>query len=319
MITPDALTEILQTVHLESTVLCHCELTAPWGIYIDGDEAAVFHIVTKGCCFLKVDNQPTTISLSTGDFVVISPNLGHVISDNPNSPVINLEKLLFDYQSNSHKPLPNGHKTLRHGGGGTLTKMLSGCFWFRDYPKNPLLTALPPLIHIKGEEGRAVPWLEMTLQFIACEIETDKPASLAVMTRLADVLFVQAIRAYLDGLEGERSSWLQALTDSSMRKALDLIHHHPEENWTVASLAKQVAMSRSAFAARFTQLVGQPPLQYLTAWRMQKAAQLLRDDQGTNIKEIAKRVGYDSEIAFSRAFKRWADVAPGAFRRGGCW
>lgn len=307
MLVADALTEVLETVHLESTVFCRSELTAPWGIRIGEEHGAMFHIVADGQCWLKVDELLMPLLLKSGDFVVLPHGHGHILSDDPTSPIVPLETVMLIE--------PNyGYKTLCYGKGGTATNLVSGCFDFRGHPKNPLLAALPPLIHVKSESDRVLPWLENTLKFITCETTINLPGGQTVITRLADILFIQAVRAHLADLDNGQDGWLGALSDPDIGSALGLIHRHPEWRWTVASLAERVVMSRSAFASRFEQLVGQPPLQYLTTWRMHKATKLLRYDR-TAIEEIAAQVGYGSEVAFSRAFKRWAGVSPGTYRR----
>ena len=232
----------------------------------------------------------------------------HTISDELTSPVTHLDEMSF---------VPNhGYKRRVYGGGGETTELLSGVFQFRGDRRNPLLSALPPFIQVKSEAGRLIPWLETTMQYIASEIAISQLGCQTVVARLADILFIQTVRAYIAGLSHE-GNWLRALTDAEIGMALSLIHRHPETSWTVALLAEQIPMSRSAFAARFAHLVGQPPMQYLTIWRMVKATELLRESQ-LGIREIAVQVGYDSEVAFRKAFKRWARVAPGMYRREHC-
>lgn len=156
-------------------------------------------------------------------------------------------------------------------------------------------------------------WLEANLQFVASEMASGLPGAQTVVSRLADILFVQAIRAYLAESGARSKGWLRGLLDPQIGHALALMHQRPEAPWTVQSLAADVGMSRSAFAARFTDLVEESPLVYLTRWRMSRASTLLRGTSG--IAEVATKVGYDAESAFSKAFKRWMGKAPGAYRR----
>lgn len=310
MLIPDALTEILQTIHLESTILGTGQFTAPWGVRLPGDDEdeAIVHVVMQGQLWLLLSEQSPPIPLVSGDLVILLQSRDHVICDELTSPIVDLEEVI------AIQPI-HGHKQIVFGGGGLLTELVSGVFKFRgDRHHNPLLSALPPLIHIKNEAGRLVPWLETTLQFIASEIEINQMGCQTILARLADVLFIQAVRAYVAELPAAEGNWLCALKDAEIGVALSQIHRYPHRAWTVALLAEQISMSRSAFAARFTQLVGQPPMQYLTAWRMVKAANLLRESQ-LGIRDIAVQVGYESEVAFSKAFKRWAGVAPGIYRR----
>jgi transcriptional regulator GlxA family with amidase domain len=189
-----------------------------------------------------------------------------------------------------------------------------GCFRFEDRKNDLLIGALPPVVVLRAERNRAVPWLEATLGFIASEVQSGRPGASIVVNRLADVLFIQILRGYLAQLSSELPGWLRALSEPQIGAALSLVHQNPEQAWTVGSLASRVGMSRSAFAERFAHAVGIPPLEYVTRWRMQKAAGLLRDGSAT-LAEVAGRVGYDSESAFSKAFKRSLGTTPGAYRR----
>lgn len=310
MLIPDALTDVLQTVHLKNTHSGNFQFTSPWGVRIpnDNDDEVAYHIVMKGQCWLLLEGEISPIFLERGDLVILLKRLEHIICDRPSSPTVDV------YEVIKIKPY-HGYKQISYGGGGEATELLSGCFEFLgDRVHNPLLSALPPILHIKNEQSSLVPWLEKTLQFIAAEIAIGQLGCQTVVARLVDVLFVQAVRAYVTGLAEEQGNWLSALMDVEIGIALSLMHRSPHNSWTVASLAEQIPMSRSAFAARFTQLVGQPPMQYLTTWRMVKAADLLRESQLT-IRDIATQTGYESEVAFSKAFKRWAGIAPGIYRR----
>ncbi|MBW4471102.1 MAG: AraC family transcriptional regulator [Stenomitos rutilans HA7619-LM2] len=310
MLLPDALTDILQSIHLQSTILGTALFTAPWSVRIpddDHDEATI-HVVMQGQCWLFLELRSQLIHLEAGDLVVLLQGQEHILCDDPASPTVNLEAVI------ARKPDP-GYKQLAYGGGGSLSQLVSGTFKFRgDRTHNPLLLALPEFIHVKNETGQLIPWLETTLQFIASEIEINQLGCQCVLSRLADVLFIQAVRAYVAELPVNQANWLRALTDIEIGMALSLIHHYPNRAWTVASLAEQLSMSRSTFAERFNQLVGQPPVQYLTTWRMVKAAELLRESQ-FRIREIGAQVGYTSEVSFSKAFKKWAGTAPGVYRR----
>ncbi|MUL35458.1 AraC family transcriptional regulator [Gloeocapsopsis dulcis] len=304
----DALTEILKSVKLHSTVHCRSEFSAPWGVQIDSMEDASFHVVIRGNCWLEVDGMNTPIPLVGGDLVVLPTGVAHTLRDRLDSPAVMLGELL------ANRPC-QGQLKLQYGKGGTSTTVLCGKASFENRDLNPLLSALPPLILIKGEDGQIVEWLDSTLQFIACETVSNRPGAEMMITYLSNILFIQAVRAYLVGLkQQEEGGWLRALVDSQMSIALALIHQHPETNWTVEMLAKQVNMSRSAFAARFKWLVGEAPLQYITRWRMYQAVDLLRSGNLT-VTEIAQRVGYDSETAFSKAFKRQIGQSPNQYRK----
>jgi transcriptional regulator GlxA family with amidase domain len=183
-----------------------------------------------------------------------------------------------------------------------------------DGAHHPLLPVLPKVIALRARDGHAAAWLAPTLSFLAAEAGTELPGARTVVSRLADILFIQVVRAHLGSAPEQVSGWLGALRDPQIGSALGCMHEDPAHPWTVEALAQRVAMSRSTFAARFAEIVGEPPLHYLTRWRMQKARSLLREGR-VPLSEVAARVGYDSEAAFSKAFKRAVGEAPGAYRR----
>jgi AraC-like DNA-binding protein len=237
----------------------------------------------------------------------------HVIRDSPaTAPLPKAEVLEACRRTGGCQP----GGIFRYGGGGALTTIIGGGFQIENGERSPLLAALPSIIHVPGDGGSAVRWLESTLQFVAAEMAAGQPGAETVVSRLADILFVQAVRAHLAQSGEHATGWLRALTDRKIGPALSLIHQRPERPWTVESLAFEIGMSRSAFAARFTELVGEPPLGYLTRWRMTKASRLLRSTT-SSIGEVAGQVGYEAEAAFSKAFKRWNGLAPGTYRRNG--
>ncbi len=232
---------------------------------------------------------------------------GHIICDALSSPIT-------DFVDTSIMRPNHGYNSISFGGDGLPIELVAGCFQVRGDFRNPLLSSLPNLIHIRRSRGQLVPWLETTLQYITAELAISQLGFQTVIARLVDVLFIQAVRAYVTTISDDRRNWLRALTDNEMVVALSLMQRFPEKPWTVASLAEQIPMSRSAFSARFTELVGQPPMQYLTTWRMVKATELLRESQ-LGLRSVATRVGYKSEISFSKAFKQWSGIAPSFYRQ----
>jgi AraC-like DNA-binding protein len=305
----DVLTDVLQTLRVSAACHGRLELTAPWGLSVTASEDAKFHVVLHGNCWLDVEGFDHAIPLSSGDLVALPHGHPHALRDDPRTPTQPLLKALG-------RGLCQGDSVVATGGGGTKTSLISGFFRFEDRRQNPLLAALPPVISLLGDNGRSVPWLEPTLKFIACEAASRRPGAETVISRLADVLFIQIVRGHLASLPADTPGWLGALLEPQIGAALSLLHSQPEQAWTVASLASAVGMSRSAFAARFARLVGEPPLSYLTRWRMKKAARMLREGRST-LAAIATSVGYESEAAFSKAFKRAIGSSPGAYRRAG--
>jgi AraC-like DNA-binding protein len=307
----DVLTDALEAIHLKSMIHGRLELTAPWGFRVDFGHSG-FYVVTRGTCWLEVDGVGEPVQLASGDFVLLPHGQSHVLRDNRRTRAVSAREVFTKCPESTPGCQPGGIR--RYGGGGALTTMVGGCFVFEDGGKNPLVASLPPVVHVKGDGGRAVQWLEASLQFVASEMASGQPGAETVVSRLADILFVQAVRAHMAQSADDAGGWLRAVVDPQVGAALSLMHEKPEAEWTVEALATRVAMSRSAFAARFAHLVGEPPLTYLTRWRMQKATRLLRVGHAS-IGEVAFRVGYEAEAAFSKAFKRWTGMAPGAYRR----
>ncbi len=203
---------------------------------------------------------------------------------------------------------------LRHGGGGAATHLVCGTVQFDHPAARHLVSVLPGTISVEATNASQTEWIQSTLRFMAVEAKAPRPGGETVITRLADVLVIQAIRAWIEQDPAAQTGWLGALRDQQVGRALTLIHREPARPWTVAGLADEVAMSRSAFAARFTELVGEPPMHYVARWRMQVALTWLKEE-GVALSELAYRLGYQSEAAFSRAFKRFIGVSPGAVRR----
>jgi AraC-like DNA-binding protein len=303
----DALNEVLRTLHLKGTVSCRSELSAPWGLRVPHFPGhAGFSVVARGSCWPEVDGEKKQIALAGGDFVMFPHGNTHVMRDGPGTRPVDIGTLLRSHSA--------AQKSLSYGGGGARTTLVCGCFEFEGGETNPLISALPAVIHIKGDEGQAVPWLETTLQYLASETASRLPGAETVIGHLADIIFIQAVRAYISSTGDCKKGLVRAMADPQIGQALALIHDAPQQPWTVASLALRVGMSRAGFAARFRGLVGEPPMQYLTRWRMHKAAGMLRSS-AESLAEIAAQSGYEAEAAFSKAFKRWAGHAPGAFRQ----
>jgi AraC-like DNA-binding protein len=307
----DALSEVLGHIRLKDTSwACFCA-TAPWGVGLKKAPGCVrFLYVLRGSCWLSIDRaaQPR-IALAGGDLAVLPQGHGYAIRDQPRSLTVHLDELVRRAAGAAGGVVHH----LRFGGAGAETNMIHGAFMVDDPFETPLLATLPPLIRITPDAGEAVPSFLQNLQFIAREIDAGRPGSRVVLTRMADVLFVQILRAYMETLPEGSEGFLGALRDRSMAAALGLMHQRPEDPWTVALLAREVGLSRSGFAARFAELVGEPPLGYLTRLRMQRAAMLLRD--GATLAETSEMTGYASEASFSHAFRQWAGTSPGVYRR----
>ncbi len=303
----DELSDILQAVRFRGSVFCRSHLSAPWGFSVQGRDFATFHFLTRGSSFLEVEGVEGRLALSAGDLVILPLGDPHVMRDAPSSIATELEELIARSQS-------DGRGWLRTGGGGKPTRLVCGGFQFEDRRTNPLLAGLPHVIHLRGRAGGTQTWLRMALSFLAEEADSTKAGADAVMTRLADLVFIEALRTYFSAPDAQKLRLAVALREPRISTTLVAIHRQPEADWEVGTLARHAGMSRSAFAARFRELVGEPPRSYVTRCRMSKAAGLLSSSSAT-IAEIAGQVGYVSQVGFGRAFKACLGTTPAAYRQ----
>ena len=303
----DVLTTVMDALRLRSRVFCRSELRAPWGMALKRSDYAHFHVIERGSAWLRIEGQEP-VALAGGDLVVVPHGTGHTLTDSLATKARPLGEMAGRRASES------GCVVMRGGGKGAETQLVCGSFRFERRDAHPLVELLPPLIHLRPAETPAAEWLEATLRFLAWETREAKPGTETIVSRLTDVIFVQVLRAWTLSLPEGHGGWMGALRDRHVGAALAHFHRSPERRWTNASLAEAVGMSRSRFAARFTALVGEPPLAYLSRWRLETAAGLLQDG-ALGVGEIASRVGYESDAAFSKAFRRRFGAPPGAYRR----
>jgi AraC-like DNA-binding protein len=307
--TPDPLGEALHVLRMSGTFYCRSELTAPWGLYLPPEPHSMwFHVVNAGRCWLEVDGEEPR-HLQSGDFALVPHGQGHRLVSEAGAAAPRVDGLEYDYASDRYA-------ILRYGGGGAPTSLVCGTVRFGHPAAHNLVALLPRTIVIEAAWSPApeADWMQSTLRLIAAEGRELRPGGEAVITRLSDILVIQAIRSWIAGDPAGQTGWLGALQDPRIGRAMSLVHRDPATPWSVASLARASAMSRSAFAARFTELVGEPVMRYVTRWRMQVAVDWLQHDE-TAVTELAARLGYESEAAFSRAFKRTVGISPGAARR----
>lgn len=303
----DPLGDVLHSLRLAGTFYCHSELTAPWGLTIPAmPEHVWFHIVTAGQCLLDVEGAATAV-LGPGELALVPHGRGHRVGSERQTAAPDVAQLPHQYLSDSYA-------LLRHGGGGEATTLVCGAVRFAHPAARELAAWLPYLLHVDAADDTHTEWLRATLRLIAVEAATPRPGSETLITRLSDIVIIQAIRTWLAEDPKARTGWLGALRDPQIGRALLLIHRDPARPWTVASLAAEAAMSRSAFAARFTALTGDTVIAYLRQWRMRLAQDRLAAN-GDTVSELADGLGYHSEAAFSRAFKRVTGVSPSAVRR----
>jgi AraC-like DNA-binding protein len=301
---PDAMSDVLSLVRMRGEFVCANEYSAPWSLGFR-KPVAHFHVVQRGSAWITLDGaQPTRIE--TGDLALLPLGAGHVLSSDPALPSVPIERAIAVHATREGS-------VYRMGGGGEQTHVVCGQFSFSGVLAPKLLTVLPPLIHIPAEAGRPLEWLQLTTHFLVEETRHPRPGSAIMISRLMDLLFIQTIRAW-GANRPSRLGWLSGLSDPQIGRALSAIHDEPARNWTVEALAEMAGLSRSAFATRFTDVVGKTPLKYIASWRLDLAADRLRAGGG-RIGEIASLVGYGSEAALTRAFKVQFGTTPAAFRR----
>ncbi len=302
----DALTDVLSTVRLRSAVFACASLHAPWGVSTRGLDGGIFHAVVRGRCVARLDARGAQpIDLAAGDVVLFPHGDAHTMRDHPRTSTRPIRELV--------RAGEGGVGALVVEGRGEHTQLVCGRFDLERAAPHPLLSLLPRAIHLGAGAPSLAAWLGPTVQLIASELERREPGGAAIVTRLADTLVVHAIRACIRG-DAMVGTWLGALRDPQIARALDLLHAAPREAWTVGALAERVGMSRSAFFERWSRLVGESPAVYATRWRMHVAARLLREEPSAGLADIADRVGYASEAAFSKAFKRVVGEPPSVYR-----
>lgn len=294
-------------LRLTGTLYCRAEMTAPWGLDMpELVDSMMFVIVTSGHGWLLMGEDPPLL-VQQGSMVLLPHGASYRLLSEPDSASVPL----FDIPV---ERVGERYEIMHHGGGGAITRATSGVVQFDSVAAKRLVSLLPPVLRVDAWDADSGAWLHSTLSLIAREASAMRPGGETVMTRLADILVIQAIRAWLDTAPEANLGWLAALRDPQIGRSLALIHRRPRQDWPLAELASEAGMSRSTFSARFTEMVGQPAAQYLAQWRLQLArAQLLetRDPVGV----VANRAGYQSEAAFGRAFKQFFGMPPGSVRR----
>jgi len=265
---------------------------------------AHFGMISRGNCWLSVEGMPDPLPLTGGDCFLLAPASTYALRDNPRTRA----------RSFCEAAPTNRSNVIHYGGGGIPTTVISGWFSFGQMSVKPLKRLLPELILVKADQAQTLA-LHATLQLLASEMAEPASGSDVMVNRLADILFIQCVRAHIaSSSENCNSGWLRAIFDPKIGAALKAMHERVENPWTVETLAASAGMSRSAFALRFKELLGETPLEYLTKWRMYKATGLLREGD-RKLFEVAKSVGYDSDAAFSKAFKRVLGMATKEYQR----
>ncbi|SDN57628.1 AraC family transcriptional regulator [Geodermatophilus sp. DSM 45219] len=302
----DPIGGVLADLRIRGTFYCRADLAAPWGLEMPAlDGCMSFHVVTEGSCLLEVDGARCV--LGPGDLALVPHGRGHLLRSDPDARIAGRADRLPQQYLGEH------YSVLRIDGGGPRAGLVCGVV----QPGRPgaahLLELLPPVLRVAGRDGVHGGWLPVLLGVIADEARHDRPGSEAVVTRLADVVVIQAVRSWLD-TAATGPGWLRALRDPQVGRAVARVHREPGTAWTLERLAREARMSRSSFAARFTELAGEPAMHYVARWRMHLATVALGD--GARVGELARHLGYESEAAFSRAYKRVVGVPPVTATRG---
>ena len=336
----DLLSNVLSVVRLNGGAFFTAEFTAPWSIYTPpadeiarlmdtrAESVAVFHIFIEGECWISLGDR-TAIRLTAGSVIILPQSPSHEMASSPGLESEPLVPLLTHPEGGL---IPR----INHGGGGDRTKFFCG-YLECNYRFNPLIGALPGLIiaspdgnverHVRSAtsgQPQRIPyvvlptgdaWLKSTIAHLVKEAFNSKPGTPVMLSRLIEVFYVEVLRRCIDRAPVAERGWFAAVNDPEVGFVLRLLHREPARRWTVDDLASEVGTSRSSLAARFTEIVGESPMRYLTDWRMQIAKDFIRRGE-LSLMQVASKVGYDSEVAFNRAFKREVGLPPGAWRDG---
>jgi AraC-like DNA-binding protein len=318
----DPLSDLLRTVRLTGAVFFEVAAQEPWAvgsparerilpsILPGADHLIAYHVVTTGRCFATADGGEA-IPLEAGQVVVFTSGQPHTMSSGPNMRADPLMPDVLDVAASGSRPF-----CINFGNGAPSVRLVCGYLACNARPYNPLLENLPAVITAGDPRDNSESLIAQFVRFAVAEATDRHAGSESVLTKLSELMFIDVVRRYLEKLPPEQAGWLAGLRDPLVGKALSLMHAKPAHDWTIEELAKQAGLSRSVLAERFVQFVGIPPMQYLGKWRMQIATELLTGSNN-NVASIAAKIGYESEAAFSRAFKKMIGVAPTAWRRRG--
>jgi AraC family transcriptional regulator, alkane utilization regulator len=331
----DVLFDVLRVIRLSGAVFFTAEFSSPWAVLspaswtiapslTPGSQClSMFHVLAQGSCWASVNGEPA-VQMAAGDLVVVPHGDEHVLASDPSVKPTPIGDILHQIPSPGMQPVV-------YGGGGDVTRFVCG-FLCCDQKFEPLFSTLPRLLFVRTHKGEVVVksasmdfsdapvplhagmWLNTTLSYLIQEAWQQKPGNQSVLARLTETMFVEVLRHHMQGLAADQKGWLAGLNDPQVSRALALLHGEPTRSWTVEDLARAAGVSRSGLADRFTELIGESPIRYLTGWRMHLARQLLTEGS-LSAGEIAVRVGYDSEYAFNRAFKRHVGQPPATWRK----
>ena len=314
----DVLSEVLKAVRLDGALFYHGEFSAPWCFrspasrtvapYLSSDSGHViiFHLLTEGRGYAHIEGEGKPVPLNEGDIIIFPHGDPHFMGNGSAVKAVDMAKELERISS-------QGLKISRMGGGGEITKFICGYMACEPQLSRVFLGGLPPVLKINIRNDASGQWLEDSIRYSVGNADASRPGGEAVIAKLSEVLFVEALRRYIALLPPEQTGWLAGVRDPEVGKALALLHRKPAHPWTIAALANDVGISRSVLAERFRLYLSETPIAYLTRWRLQLGAQMLKS-MSSSVAQIAAEVGYESEPAFNRAFKREFGLPPARFR-----
>jgi AraC-like DNA-binding protein len=313
----DVLSEVLKVVKLQGALFYNGEFSSPWSVYAapsrrlaryfgtDAEYVIIYHLLTEGRASVRLENGQR-FALEAGDIVMFPHGDTHIVENGPPTKTVDDSEHLVEI-------LSQGLKLWRVGGGGEVTRFVCGYMACDSRLGQVLLSGLPAVFKISIRNNASGQWLENSIRFSVDQADRWQAGGEAVLAKLSEVLFIETLRAYIAQLPPEQTGWLASARDPEVGRALALVHRNPAQGWTIASLAKGAGISRSVLAERFRHYLNQSPMAYLTCWRLQLGAQML-SSTSYSVGQIAAEVGYESEAAFNRAFKRQFGVPPARFR-----
>jgi len=314
----DVFSEVLKAVKLDGAMFYNAEFSAPWCLcspasptlapYLSAGSrhVIIFHLLTEGHGYAQVEGDDRPLPLNAGDILIVPHGDPHAMR---NGPLIKP----VDHAEEIRRILSQGLKVSRMGGGGEITKFICGYMTCEPQLSQVFLGGLPPILKVSIRNDASGQWLEHSIRYSVDHADAFSPGGEAVLTKLSEVLFVETLRRYIALLPREQTGWLAGVRDPEVGKALALLHRQPAHPWTVAALASEVGISRSVLAERFRHYLSETPIAYLTRWRLQLGAQMLKSTS-SSVVQIAAEVGYESEPSFNRAFKREFSLPPARFR-----
>jgi AraC-like DNA-binding protein len=315
----DVLSDVLRTIRLEGALFLNGDMRAPWCFNVpkSSDMAqvlkpgaprlAICHLVLQGQCWAQLQGAEP-IRVNAGEVIAVPHGDPHVLGSHLRHAAVDVEHVV--------RPQVPAVQRIRYGGDGDRTLLVCSWLTYEGDAPNPVMSNLPGLFITALRSRPAGPWIEQSVSFVLGDAAARAPGSELLVAKVAELLFAEVVRGYIESMPANNPGWLAGLRDPHVGRCLALMHGEPARAWTVEALAQESHISRSVLADRFTELVGAPPMHYLAHWRMILAAGMLRRDQA-NLARIAEGVGYESEAAFNRAFKREYGVSPGVWRHNG--